>query len=273
MKNIKKINEITSIFTNSNEHLESYKKIYDFDNATVISVVGSGDQYFTCILNGAKEVELFDINKAAWDYFRLRFYAIRVLCYEEYLIFFVLQKYDKCFFDGKLLNIYEIISKHIPNDLKEFLNLFVQHKNLIASELYTNIERSFSGETIVDRRGMSVAMPHFTKEEYYKLQSILNKTSLPKFRWNNLVELPGQLESGYDIMLFSNIYDYLNAGVEEYKNFLQQFDASIIQAHYLWYSADEMQEFLDYGFNVDAVTTNPNISRFNEFAISLKRTK
>ena len=91
------ISSVEKIYTSSNECLENYQNIYNFDNSRVLSVVGSGDQYFTCLLNGAQEVELFDINKAAWDYFRLRFYATRILSYEEYLFFFVLKKSSSYF--------------------------------------------------------------------------------------------------------------------------------------------------------------------------------
>ena len=274
MKKVSTKNEIASIFTNSNEHLENYKKIYDFDNAKVLSVVGSGDQYFTSILNEAKEVELFDINKAAWGYFRLRFYAIRILSYEEYLIFFVLKKCDECFLEGSKLNIFEKISKYIPNDLHMFLFNFIKAHSSQFNTTYNNIKKSFGGKTILNENGMSVAMPHFSKKEYYKLQSLLNKIDLPDFRWTNLLDLPKQLEGNYDLMLFSNIYDYLCMNASEYKRFLEQFDTSVIQAHYLWYnSTDDVQEFLDSGFTVDAVTIHPHLSRFNEIAISLKRSK
>lgn len=41
------------VFPFTNENLTSYGKIYNFDNAKVLSFLGSGDQYFSSILHGA----------------------------------------------------------------------------------------------------------------------------------------------------------------------------------------------------------------------------
>ncbi|MEG0960743.1 MAG: hypothetical protein RSE60_06630, partial [Erysipelotrichaceae bacterium] len=53
----------------TNENVSSFKDLYDFDNADVLTVLGSGDQYFTSILNGAKNVDVYDINRCAWFHF------------------------------------------------------------------------------------------------------------------------------------------------------------------------------------------------------------
>ena len=38
------------VYTMSNENVCCYKNIYNFDNAYVLSVLGSGDQYFSSLL-------------------------------------------------------------------------------------------------------------------------------------------------------------------------------------------------------------------------------
>jgi len=57
----------------TNENLKSYRQLYDFEGAKVLSVVGSGDQYFASILYGAKEVTLFDNNPNGWYHFLLKY--------------------------------------------------------------------------------------------------------------------------------------------------------------------------------------------------------
>ena len=270
MTKSKSISSVEKIYTSSNECLENYKNIYNFDNSRVLSVVGSGDQYFTCLLNGAKEVELFDINKAAWDYFRLRFYATKILSYEEYLIFFVLKKSSPYFYNGQIKDIYEKILKYIPEDLKCFLHKYIEiyHKK---NEVAFVISES---ESIFDRNGNIITMPHFSKEEYYKLQSLLCKTKLPNFTWANLLDLPSQVDGSYDLMLFSNIYDYLGMDAFEYKEFLKQFKASVIQAHYSYQWNSKVEELCNSGFYAHTfLSTQMDNQYTTNCVISLKKTK
>jgi len=64
------------VYNFTNENVTCLKDIYSFENSKVLSVVGSGDQYFASILNGAKQVDLFDINPTSYLYFLLKFYSI-----------------------------------------------------------------------------------------------------------------------------------------------------------------------------------------------------
>ncbi|MEG2993723.1 MAG: hypothetical protein RR847_05580, partial [Bacilli bacterium] len=73
----------------SNENISSYNSLYDFKDKKVLSVLGSGDQYFSSILFGAKEVDLFDSNRLAWFYFILKYYGIKTLSFKEFYDFFV----------------------------------------------------------------------------------------------------------------------------------------------------------------------------------------
>ena len=262
-------NRVDDIFTSSNECLENYKKVYDFSNARVLSVVGSGDQYFTSILNGAKEVELFDINKAAWDYFRLRFYAIQILSYEEYLIYFVMKISSPYLYNGKIIDIYEKILKYIPEDLKYFLHEYIRIYHIKKEGSFViNLSES---ESFVDKQGNPIIMPHFSKEEYYKLQSFLYTTKLPDFRWINLLNLAEQVDKKYDLMLFSNIYDYLFLSAEEYVAFLKQLNAPIIQAYYSWSFHGDVEKLCNLGCYANTFITKDSCNMFNNCIISLKR--
>ena len=63
------------VYTMTNENVSSFKQLYNFDMANVFTVLGSGDQYFTSLLNGACEVSVFDVNYTAWLFFRINFNA------------------------------------------------------------------------------------------------------------------------------------------------------------------------------------------------------
>lgn len=82
------------VYTMSNENVCCYKNIYNFDNAHVLSVLGSGDQYFSSLLYGACQVDVMDINYTAWLYFRIKFKAIKVLSYNEFIDLFINRKFN-----------------------------------------------------------------------------------------------------------------------------------------------------------------------------------
>ena len=64
---------MNKVYGFTNEFVAAYPEIYDFDNANVLSIIGSGDQYFTAMLAGAKSVTVFDLNVNAWHHFVLKF--------------------------------------------------------------------------------------------------------------------------------------------------------------------------------------------------------
>ena len=103
-----------NIYGFTNENISSFSSLYDFDNAKVLSVLGSGDQYFASLLYGAKEVDLYDINKDAWNFFVLKYYGILTLEYDEFFNYFVLNKLNnKKYFD--------YLVRFLPDDVRSRL--------------------------------------------------------------------------------------------------------------------------------------------------------
>ena len=249
MINISPLNDKNTIFYMTNEVLSSYGNIYDFDNARVLSVVGSGDQYFTSILNGAKEVELFDINKAAWEYFQLKYMAIKILSYEEFFDFFVLNKYSK---SENSINAVNKLLKVIPEGLKNIVYFMI--RKFKEAEEYRWTERS------INNFKSGYIVPYLTEENYYILQRELHNREIPNFYHSNLTELRKKLEGNYDLMLFSNIFDYLNMSIEEFYGFLQKFNVPVIQANYEWLLYDNRRtEYEQAGFIVTDISNSESV--------------
>ena len=122
---------------------------------------------------------LFDINKAAWDYFRLKFYAIQILSYEEFMDFF----YD-CRLTGERSEELQIRGKeicarlmhYIPSDLQKILSNYVSN--------YMNTLCSFG---ILQKAPYKIA--YFYKKNYYKLQQIIRNSKLPNFHNINILQI------------------------------------------------------------------------------------
>ena len=255
---------MNKIYGFTNECVSAYPSIYNFDGSNVLSVLGSGDQYFTAILNGAKNVDVFDLNMVAWYHFLLKFNAIKYFTYEEFYKFFVTYNLND-------LNDYLKLRNYLPDYAKEFFdNLYKQHKQLSSIKISNIFFDNY------DMENYQRIIPYFNNYNYYKLQSILNNTGIPEFYAKPLEVLANARDlHGFDLCLFSNICDWLGTNPTRYKKLIESFDADIIQAHYLWKTKDiDLPEFISLGFEKSLIPA-VNESKKNKYntVLTLKRVK
>ncbi len=71
--------EYDSIYYSTNEQIESIFSGFDFNKKDVLSVLGSGDQAFYFLCNGANRVDVFDQNVLTIYYYYLRIWCIKYL--------------------------------------------------------------------------------------------------------------------------------------------------------------------------------------------------
>ena len=113
-----------NIYGFTNENITSFSALYDFNKAKVLSVLGSGDQYFASILYGALDVELYDVNERAWDFFLLKYYGISYFDYDHFFDFFVTKELnDRKSFDYLLGYLPENISNNLLSLYKTYSGL------------------------------------------------------------------------------------------------------------------------------------------------------
>jgi hypothetical protein len=79
------------IFLFSNDEIDLIIKNMDFTNG-LLSVTSSLDHTLNAVLNGAKEITLFDINKAAKYFAELKLQAIINLDYKQFLSLYGLEQ-------------------------------------------------------------------------------------------------------------------------------------------------------------------------------------
>ena len=232
-----------SIYPFTNENVQSYNKLYQFEGSKVLSIVGSGDQYFASILNGAKEVDLFDINPIAWEYFMLKFYAIQNLSYEEFWKYFV-------FNANELSTNKELISYLPQNELGYWKNKFFENGEVLSSsyEMWTYRTKTTA---IMRHYKKSQFIPHMGEEEYYKLQDLLHKRKLPNFFLANFIGIENVCgNNSYDLVLASNILSWLifvatkleeeKVKLNEYFKTVENLKFEQMQIDYLW-DVDKIQ--------------------------------
>lgn len=74
------------VYYHSNENLKEIFSHIDVNDKDVLSVLGSGDQMFHFYNNGAKSVEVFDVNRLTYYYYYIRMWTMKYLkkYYPEY---------------------------------------------------------------------------------------------------------------------------------------------------------------------------------------------
>jgi len=216
------------VYLFSNENVNSFKSIYNFDNATVLSVIGSGDQYFSSLLFGAQHIDLFDFNARTIYYFFLKYISIKILSYDDFIRFYSSRLED--------IEIYKKLRKYLPKCILEYFDTLYKNKNLFSSYLiqsFINIPNSDNRENI--------SIPYLDKGKFYQLKNILMlKETYPDFYIFDIRDLYKRLNSQYDVMLFSNIFAWINMRENQYINFLKKNyfrflnSGGAIQMYYTW---------------------------------------
>lgn len=239
----------------TNENIDAFPEFFNFDNASVLTVLGSGDQYFSSLLNGAKNVDVFDINYLAWYHFILKYTAIKVLSYEEFMQMFVSDNLDN-------LSIYAKLRKYLPDEVKYFFDKLISLGRTFSSIKIKNI--------IFDNAKMN-NIPYFNENIYYKLQSILQSSNFPAFYNCNLLDILKFTKKSYDVVLLSNIYHYLNNNPSDYHDFLSKINCPEILALYTWIlNEEEKCEFLENGFDIHQI---PGVLHESDYIVTLSRKK
>jgi len=255
------------VYDFTNENVSCLNDLYNFKDANVLSVVGSGDQFFASILYGAKNVDLFDVNPTAYLYFLLKFYSIRELTYKEFYELFLLKKFDN-------LVIYEKLEGVLPIEVLKYYKYLMLCTKKNQNEFFR-----IDGISLLSKKNQKyyfknkkTVIPYFNSNNYYKLQKKLKETSIPKFFNCNILNEQHKFKEKYDIILMSNIYNINELEFLEYTKRLQEFNCPEIQAFYDWHG-DYFPLFSLRDYKVDLVepSSPSDFTKYKNFVYSLKK--
>ena len=233
------------IYLVTNENIRAYNIIYDFKGKSILSVLGSGDQYFGCLLSGAKKVDLYDNNPNAWHYFLLKVEGIKQLEYGNFYHYFLTAQLNHP-------ETYQKLRPSLPYATRKFFDC--DYDDL------SDIIYSFSRKKIYTKPkyGDGSVIPYLDKDSFYKLKKLLHENPLPTFYNENILKLAPVVKGEHDIMLASNIHFWLydsrqiNYDPLEYKDFLDTFNIDVVQASYFW-GKTGLEKFTNAGYHCTEV--------------------
>ena len=186
-----------------------YDKLYPFttenisamyqeiEGKDILTIAGSGDQAFNAVNAGAKSVDVFDINRLALHYLRLKKCAIENLKLDDF----------KYFFSYRSKELYERIRVMLGDESREYWDYFFNHFIINPHQAFTETYLFYpqvSWNAYVKRNN------YLNKESYLELQDKLPNHSF-HFYNTELSNLHELLKKKYDRIYLSNINQYLSA--------------------------------------------------------------
>lgn len=255
------MNRVDRIYKFTNENLTAYQELFDFNGKKVLSVIGSGDQYFTSILYGAKEVTVFDKNPLAAYYLIFKYAAIKVFSYEEFI---------KFFFTSNMRNIslYNKLRLALPHEVRDVFDKYFK----VGINSITNPSLGLS-KKVNYKTGRII--PYLSEENYLLLKEKLNENNFPKVKVELFENLYNCLDGTYDIMLFSNIFCYLGITADEFSKYMDIYmkylnPNGIVQANYVWNKESEYLEGFFYGdYKIEEIPAVSTIG--NNYVATLRK--
>ena len=175
------------IYQTSNEEIEELYSNIDFNNKKVLSVLASGDQPLMAYLNGAKKVDLFDINKLTLHYYFIRLWTLKYL-HTFYPEPFLCKEYVSSLL--KLVKPESDLEEESINYWKSLIGILKDYEFIMLF---------FSIGTCIQ----------LDKDRIDKLTSIITKEK-PTFH-NIDISKEIDLNDKYDVIITSNIVDWLCA--------------------------------------------------------------
>lgn len=202
------------IYKTTNERVCDCEK-YFAGKKTVFSITASGDQIFHHVLNGSTHIDICDISRFPNYFFELKKAAILSLSKPEYLKFFYTAESYYEEFDEY---VYEKIRENLDEKSKEFwdgLFCFFDGNEIYESMLFSHEPLYLN--SILDKNS------YLTDENYEKLKTLLPKVEF-KSMVNDIYTIIPQLTKSYDLVYFSNIFNYDQSPNKTcYKTLLNQF--------------------------------------------------
>lgn len=188
----------SKIYMHTTENIKDFLTCFDTHGSKVLTVAGSGDQLLNAYALGASSVDIFDINPLAKCGVDLKVSAVKSLSYEDFIHFFF-SKYPSYF----SLDLYSKIYPYLTSETKLLFDALFRRfgiKNSVKKLYYQ------WNPTLEKMKQMNIYLEEYY---YYALKEALKNKSF-KFLESPLQELKENIDSSYDMMMFSNITDSLN---------------------------------------------------------------
>ncbi len=228
---INNFNSISQIYSFTTENIAGYFECLEFTDKSILTVLASGDHIINAFYKGAKTVIGFDINYLALIFTELKLVALKQLEYEEFLQFFMINEKNDIDKNKNALD-YEIYSnrlkKYLSKNVSEYWDMIYQNFNNDGYE----VRNSYVFNNKYDNNNVKISSNLYlkSKEDYNKAKKEISQKEIillnSSYKDLNLLNLPNL--ANCDIILMSNISDYIKTLYNMSSNYLEEYINEII---------------------------------------------
>lgn len=229
---INNFNSLSQIYSFTTENIAGYFEYLDFTNKNILTVAASGDHIINAFYKGAKQVYGFDINYLALIFTELKLVALRNLQYKEFLKFFMINEKNDIEKNKNALD-YGLYINKLRKDLSksaaESWDTIYQNFNNNGYDL----RNSYIFNNKYDNNNVkSNSNPYLKSElEYNIVKERIDEKEIILINCNykdiNCHDFPNL--ANCDIILMSNISDYIKYIYKKKANYLEEYIREIIQ--------------------------------------------
>ena len=197
------------LYSFTTENIAGYLNEFNFEKKSVLTVAGSGDHILNAILLGSLNITAFDINANALYFSELKLVMAKNLSYQQFLDFFMINSKNALNFD-----IFSKFCNNLSNFSKDYFLKLYEEFNFDGYKL----RHSNHFNNKYDKQNLKIKYNiYLTRENFNKLKQTIDKATITYIE-SDIKTL--QLARKYDIVLLSNISDYLsNFGENQLQNY------------------------------------------------------
>lgn len=229
---INNFSDLSQIYSFTTENIAGYFPYLNFEDKDILTVSASGDHIINAFYKGAKSVIGFDINYLALIFTELKLVALQNLKYKEFLQFFMINENDNINKNINVLN-YALYKDKLRRDLtdsaiqfwdkiyKDFNNNGYKLRNShIFNNKYDNNEVKLNSNLYLKSEiDYNIAKENIKQKEIILINS--NYKDINKLGLSNIISC--------DIVLMSNISDYIKNIYNMKTNYLEKYIKDIIK--------------------------------------------
>ena len=229
---INNFNSLSQIYSFTTENIAGYFEQLQFTNKNVLTVAASGDHIINAFYKGAKTIIGFDINYLALIFAELKLIALENLDYKEFIDFFMINDENDIEKNTNVLNYYIYINKlkkHLLKSTAENWDRLYKNFNNNGYEL----RNSYIFNNKYDNNSVKISSNLYLRSEieYNKTKERIKEKKIILINSNykdiNCCDLPNIADC--DIILMSNISDYIKDLYSKKSSYLEQYIKDIIQ--------------------------------------------
>lgn len=215
----KGFSEYSRVYFVTSECIKDYLAMTNFAKDRALTVLSGGDQVFNLIASGMHSVDTFDINRLTYFVYHLRKAMIKTYDPSNF------EKANQTFTSANYTTsersiILDEVKPHLPEEVYEYYRHMLE---FCSGNPLVNFESLyFYGGSEAFLRNNYLG----NEQIYQKLQRSLDDVEVT-FNFSDAKTLPEELSSTYDIILLSNITDYLSynpySGISEFHAFIGSY--------------------------------------------------